>query len=110
MSVDTYEIATSGQNLSNTFTLASNGILVDIAITPLPPAPARRPGGIFEPYKKEEEEKKRDRKKITVTVTIDNKKYTESIIVQGRPDLTVDDVNVDVTPTDDKPTIKVTVK
>ena len=106
--IDTYQLATGGQNFVDTFTLASNGILVGITITPIPPAPPRRPGGSPGPYKKEEEEK--ERKKITVTVTIEGKKYTESVIVEDRPDLSVDDINVDVQPTNDKPKITITVK
>ena len=108
--IDTYQLATSGQNFVDTFTLASNGILIGITITPLPPAPPRRPGGSPSAYKREEEEKERDRKKITVIVTIDNKKYTESVIVEGKPDLSVQDVDVDVQPTDTKPKITISVK
>ena len=103
MSVDTYEIATIGQNLSNTFTLASNGILIDIQIEDL--VPGIIPGKGKAPYDKPEREV--DRKKITVTVTIDNKKYVESIIVEDKPELTVDDVSVDVQETTDKPKIKI---
>ena len=106
--IDTYDLATIGQNSTNTYTRASNGILVDIAIIPIPPAPPRPGGGSSGPYKKEEEEK--ERKKITVTVTIEGKKYTESVIVEDRPDLSVDDIDVDVQPTNDKPKITITVK
>jgi hypothetical protein len=108
--IDTYQLATMGQNSRDTYTRASLGILIDVQITPLPPAPPRRPGGSPAPYKREEEEKERDRKKITVIVTIDNKKYTESVVVEGKPDLSVQDVDVDVQPTDTKPKITISVK
>lgn len=104
--VDTYEIATMGQNLSNTFTLASNGILIDIQIEDLAPViPVRKgasPTGVD--YKEDEEIQ---RKKITVTVTLDGKKYTESVIVEDKPELKVEDVNVEVTPTQEKPKITI---
>lgn len=102
MSVDTYEIATIGQNLSNTFTLASNGILIDIQIEDL--APAIIPGKGKAPYDKPEEV---DRKKITVTVTLNNTKYVESVIVEDKPELTVDNVSVDVQETQNKPKIRI---
>jgi len=106
--IDTYQLATGGQNFVDTFTLASNGILIDIQVTPIPPIPPIPPGPPgFDGTgfgKKEEKE----RKKITVTVTMENgKKYTEEIIVEDKPTLTAKDVNVDVQPTDDKPIIRI---
>jgi len=105
--IDTYQIATGGQNSLDTFTLASNGILVRIAITPIPPTPTPTPGrGGSSDYglpKRKEKEKK----KITVWVTIDGIEYTESIIVKDKPNLKVEDVKVDVTPTSDRPKITI---
>lgn len=106
--VDTYEIATMGQNLSNTFTLASNGILIDILIEDLAPIvppvvkKGKAPSGVG--YKEEEEI---TRKKITVIVTLKGKKYKESIIVEDKPELKVEDINVDVQETQDKPKIRI---
>lgn len=103
--VDTYEIATIGQNLSNTFTLASNGILIDILIEDLVPALPKRGKAPSGPgYKKEEEI---TRKKITVTVTLNGSEYKESIIVEDKPELKVEDVNVEVQETADKPKIRI---
>jgi len=104
--IDTYQIATMGQNSTATFTLASNGILVDVAITPLPPIPVRPPGGSTGV---QFEKKEIDRKKITVTVHYEGKEYKETKIVYDKPKLQVEDVNVDVSPTEDKPKITITV-
>ena len=106
---DTYQIATSGQNLTNSFTLASNGILIDIFIDDLPPIiipiePIEYSGGIFT----DEREKKVTRKRITVVATVGGIDYKKSIIVEDRPSLTVKDVDVDVQVTDNKPIIKIT--
>lgn len=105
--IDTYQLATGGQNFVDTFTLASNGILIDIQVTPIPPIPPR-PGGSSTyglPYEKEKE---KDRKEITVTVTMPNgRRYVESIIVEDKPKLQAKDISVDVQPTDDKPIIRI---
>ena len=107
--VDTYEIATVGQNLSNTFTLASNGILIDILIEDLAPVvppvekKGKAPSGVG--YREEKEEI--TRKKITVIVTLNGKKYRESIIVEDKPELKVEAINVEVQETQDKPKIRI---
>tara|TARA_R110000822_G_C14977421_1_gene458090 strand:- start:26 stop:349 length:324 start_codon:yes stop_codon:yes gene_type:complete len=103
--LDTYQLATAGQNFKDTFTLATNGILIGITITPIPFRPG---GGSSSAYKKREEEK--ERKKITVIVTIDNKKYTESVIVEDQPNLTVEDVHVEVHQTENRPKITISIK
>lgn len=104
--VDTYEIATMGQNLSNTFTLGSNGILIDILIEDLAPViPVKKKGKAPSGVATKEEEI--TRKKITVTVSLNGKKYRESIIVEDKPELKVEDINVDVQETQDKPKIKI---
>lgn len=105
--IDTYQLATGGQNFKDTFTLASNGILIDVTITPLPPIPIRPPGGSTGvQYKKKEI----DRKKITVVVHYEGKEYKETKIVYDKPNLKVEDVDVEVSPTQDKPKVRITVK
>jgi len=103
--IDTYQFATGGQNLVDTYILASNGILIDIQVTPIPP----RPGGGGSTYGLPSDKKKeKDKKKITVTVTMpDGIKYTESMIVGDKPNLTAKDVQVEVLPTNDRPKIKI---
>lgn len=110
-----YHIATMGQNSRNTFTLASNGILVDVYIEDLPPIiiPIDKGGSGIIPgqeWPPVEEEKKITRKKITVTATIAGKDYKESIIVEDMPNLNIDNIKVDITDSDIKPkiTIKIT--
>lgn len=90
--IDTYQIATMGQNYIGSYTLATNGILIDVRIEDAGPL--------------DDIQRKDDvvRKKVSVVVTIDGVQYTESIIVEGRADLSVDDVKVNVG-MDDKPTI-----
>lgn len=103
--IDTYQIATGGQNSLDTYTLASNGILVRIAITPIPPTPTPDRGGSSDyglPKRKEKE-----KKKITVWVTIDGIEYTESIVVKDKPNLKVEDVKIDVVPTSGRPKITI---
>jgi len=106
--IDTYQLATGGQNFVDTFTLASNGILIDIQVTPIPPIPPFVPGGSSTyglPYEKKKE---KDRKKITVTVTMPNgRRYVEEVIVEDKPKLQAKDVSVDVKQTDDKPIIRI---
>ena len=114
-----YQIATCGQNSQNTFTLASNGILIDIYIEDLPPIiippeiPVDGGGGIIPGQEwppTNESGQEICRKKITVTATIKGKKFTESIIVENCVDLSVKDVDVDVQTTDTQPIITITVK
>jgi len=111
---DPYQIATIGQNSRNTFTLASNGILVDIFIEDLPDIiiPVEGGAGIIpgQEWPREEDKKKKHRKRITVIATIDGKDYRESIIVEGEPLLTVKDVDVDIQNIDTQPIIKISIK
>lgn len=113
--IDTYQIATIGQNLTNTFTLASNGILVDVFIQDLPDIilPPNTGGGLIPGQDwlgTEEEKKKITRKQITVIATIKGVEYKETIIVEDEPSLTVDNVSVDVQPTDSKPIITISIR
>ena len=102
---DTYQIATSGQNSIDTFTLASNGILIRVDVEDLPdviiPGGPAIDGGAPRP------EEKITRKKITVTAVISGKEYKESIIVENKPDLKVDDIDVEISNQDTKPKIKI---
>jgi len=105
--IDTYELATMGQNLSNTFTLASNGILIDVIIEDITPTfpPGGSLGGV--PFYEEDEKKK---KRITVIATIKGIEYKESIIVDTKPNLSIEDIDIEIKETKDKPIIKVKVK
>ena len=111
--IDTYQIATCGQNLTNTFTLASNGILIDIFIEELAPitVPSEGGGGIIPGQEWPKEEKKKvTRKRITVIANVGGIDYKETIVVEDEPNLTVDNVSVDVQPTDTKPIITISIK
>ena len=110
--IDPYQIATCGQNSQNTFTLASNGILVDVFIDDLPPVVVIPPshGGIMPGQEWPREEEIIQRKKITVVATVDGKKYTETLIVEDMPNLSVKNVGVNVLPNDDKPIITISIK
>lgn len=105
--IDTYQLATGGQNFVDTFTLASNGILINVTITPLPPIPIRPSGGSTGIYHKKKEI---DRKKVTVVVHYEGKEYKETKIIYDKPNLKIEDINVEVSPIQDKPIIKITVK
>ena len=101
---DTYQIATSGQNFNDTFTLASNGVLIGVEIIDLPDVVI--PGGpavdgIPQP------EERITRKKICVTATINGKKYEECLIVENKPNLKVEDIDVEVLNKDTKTKIKI---
>ena len=111
-----YQIATCGQNSQNTFTLASNGILIDIFIEdiPIPVLPiGGETSGIIpgqEWPQKDESDKSPCHKKVTVVATVDGKQYSESITVDDCVNLTVKDVEVDVQLVDTKPIITIRIK
>ena len=109
---DPYQIATIGQNSRNTFTLASNGILVDVFIEDLPDIGIPPQGGIIpgQEWPSTEDKKKKHRKRITVVATIKGKDYRETKIVEDEPLLTVKDVDVDIQNIDTQPIIKITIK
>lgn len=104
--VDTYDVATIGQNSIDTATRASNGILVSISIEPVPERKTRSLGGV--PTTREDE-KKKDKKKITVNVTIDGKTYKKTKIVEDKPNLKVEDVKVVIKEGKTKPLIKIVI-
>jgi len=115
--IDTYQIATCGQNLTNTFTLASNGILVDVFIEDLPSIIFPPGGGGIIPGQEwppishvSGSQEEITRKRITVIATIKGIEYKETIIVEDEPNLTVDNVSVDVQATDTKPIITISIK
>lgn len=103
--VSTYDIATMGQNSKNTATIASNGILITVLIETIQP-PIDFGGGYIPPTGTEYQ-KVKDIKKITVNVTVGGVKYIETHIVENRPELTVNDIRVEVKETNDKPIINV---
>jgi hypothetical protein len=124
--IDTYQLATGGQNLSDTYTLASNGILVRVYIDVLPSDnPYLNVGGYlvkgigknlrkkerqkYDERKEHEHEKEVDRRKITVCATIDGREFCETLIVLDKPKLTIDDIKVDVLTSEKEPKIKITV-
>ena len=103
--LDTYHLATGGQNSPNTFTLASNGILVGVTIEDLPDieVPIVDPGGGAgydgsgwdEVDKAKQKTKKIKRKKITVTAVIEGKEHKKTLIVEDK-NITIDNVEVDI--------------
>jgi len=108
--IDTYHIATGGQNFQDTYTFASNGILIRVEVQPLPPIPIppRRGGGTAPSWVDHHPDKKEiTRKKIIVTATICGVDYTEEVIVEDKPKLTAKDVSVEISNKEDKPKIKI---
>ena len=110
---DPYQIATVGQNSRNTFTLASNGILVDVFIEDVPVTEIPDFGGGIIPgqeWPPIDDKKKKEFKRITVIATIDDKEYRETKIVQDEPNLRVQDVNVGIKQTDTQPVITISLR
>ena len=106
--IDTYQLATGGQNFQDTFTFASNGILIRVEVQPLPPIPIPPiSGGGSYPSWAEPHKKEICRKKIIVTATIDGKDYIEEIIVEDKPNLKAKDISVEISTKEDKPKIKI---
>lgn len=106
--IDTYQLATSGQNFISTSTLASNGILIDIIIETIPDIIGKPIGGVFVPTIGKEE-KKKEKKKVTVIATIGGIEYKETIIVKDRPELSIEDVKVEIVETSTKPLINIVI-
>ena len=100
--INTYHISTLGINSKVPYTIVSNGILIRIEITPYGPVSG---DNYFGNKKKEEETKK-----ITITAYIDGKEYIETIIVQGKPNLSVKDFEVEISYDNLKPKITVNFK
>jgi hypothetical protein len=110
--IDTYQLATGGQNLRDTYTLASNGILIRVDIDDLPPVYDTGIGGGIIPgqeWPPKEDIKKITRKKITVTAIVGGIEYKESIIVEDMPNLSIKDIDVNVVETDVKPKITISI-
>lgn len=126
--IDTYQLSTCGQNSIDTYTRSSNGILISVYIDVLPPELPIGNGGYLVKglsrnlrrkerekeregeQKKDKEEEIEERKQITVIALINGKEYIETLIVKNKPNLTVNDVDVDITSPDNEPKIKITVK
>lgn len=109
--IDTYEIATGGQNIKNTFTLTSNGILLDITIEDLSHHDSYHGshlrGNTY--FSILDKEKKIAKKIVTIIATIGGKDYKESIIIKNHPNLKVTDLDIKIT--EGKiPTIKILLK
>lgn len=104
--IDTYDVATVGQNSIDTATRASNGILVSISIETIPERAGGYLGGV--PATREDE-KRKDKKKIVVNVTIDGKTYKKTKIVVDKPNITVDDVKVLVKEGKTRPLIEIVI-
>ena len=107
--VDTYEIATMGQNLSNTFTLASNGILVDVVIDIIEVVVPPVSTGFAEPFYVDEEPKKKTFKRITVTAIINGNTFMDTALTDDL-DVTIDDIEVVINRDQPKPSVSVIVK
>lgn len=106
--IDTYQLATSGQNFVDTFTLASNGILLEVIIEDIIETPFNNLGGISVPTSGSYEQT--IKKKVTVIATINNIKYTESLMVENKPNLKIEDIEVNVIQDVSKPKIKINIK
>lgn len=101
-SIDTYQLAVMGQNLSNTYTFSTNGVLINVRIIDLEPELVEiGGGGIIE-----ETPRYVSKKKVVVSVNINGKDYKEELIVLDRPNLRASDVKVDVK-SDDRPNIEI---
>lgn len=105
---DPYQIATMGQNSRNTFTLSTNGILVDVFIEDLPPiiVPTQvddGSGGMTTDFKEI------PRKKIKVVANIGGIDYEEVKIVEGIPNISIEDLDISILNVD-KPKISITLK
>ena len=107
--VDTYEIATMGQNLSNTFTLASNGILVDVVIDLIEVTVPTTSTGVDGIYYSDEDVKKKQLKRITATAVIDGITYTD-VALTDNIDITINDIEVIINKDQPKPIVSVFVK
>lgn len=106
--IDTYQLATGGQNFISTSTLASNGILLQIIIEPLPDI-IRPLGGSVTSNIPKVDKKKKDKKKVTVIATIKGIEYKKSVIVKDRPNLSVEDVRVEINESGKKPMINISI-
>lgn len=104
--IDTYQLATGGQNFISSSTLASNGILLQIIIETLPEVDRRLGGAVLTPDK---DKKKKDKKKVTVIATIGGVEYKKSVIVKDRPNLKVEDIKVEVNESGKKPLINISI-
>lgn len=100
--IDTYLLATGGQNFRDTFSLAVNGVLVRVIIEDIPSTQFLG-GGIPSSPEKEKEKKK----KVTVIATIEGIEYTKTVIVNNRPNLSIKDIKIEIREVKKKPNIRV---
>jgi hypothetical protein len=108
--IDTYQLATSGQNTRDTYTLASNGILIRVEIEDLGSGGGGAGGGTDDSWSAHDEINKTNRKRIKVTATINGKDYVESIIVENKPNLDISNVDVSILETQSNPIITISVQ
>lgn len=107
--VDPYEIATMGQNSSNTYTLASNGILVGVIFTDIEVVVPPISTGFAEPWYLGEEPETKKFRRITVTAVINGNTYTDSALTDDMY-VSIDDIEVTINRDQPKPSISVIVK
>ena len=103
--IDTYSLSTLGVNSNSTHTIVSNGILLKIEIST--PIPAPFLGSNYSGGKDKWEKKEKEKRKITITALIGGKEYIKTLIIQGKPNLSVNDFNIEISL--DNPNPKITV-
>ena len=108
--IDSYQIATGGQNSRSTFTLASNGILIRVEIEELGFGTTIGGSIADDSLIPHDELKNINRKRIKVTATINGTDYVESIIVENTPKLDISNVDVSISETQTNPIITISVK
>jgi len=88
MSINTYQLATMGQNSGDTLTLATDGVIfVEVIVE----KSDTRFGGVFF---RDEKKSTKQRKKITLKIIIGDKTYKVTKLVTPSPKLLVQDINV----------------
>jgi hypothetical protein len=92
----------------NSLSIAIAGYLVEISITNISGGGIPYVGGgVTERKQNKSVEKEKFYKKVTVAVTIGDRIYTKSKIIKNRPNLTVNDVDVDINESGIKPKITI---
>lgn len=118
--IDTFELATGGQLNTNTFTLASNGVLVQVKITDetvIIPDDRFGGGSGFGPsrskrrkYKRKPQFERHSVKRVEATVTIDGIKYTDVKYIKTDIDITANNVVITIDKEQDKPKVNISFK
>ena len=105
--IDTYQLATGGQNLIDTYTRASNGVLIRIFIEDVIIPTSYMPGGGSSTTPRSLPTKEEIKKKITVIATVEGREYTETFVIDDIPNLKVENVDVQVNMENSKPKISI---